>query len=398
MDRRNFLKNSALASTAFMAPSFLSAFAAERLGQSRAGKVLIVVQLSGGNDGLNTFVPYRNDLYYSNRPQIAVPKNEVLPLSDKLGVNPVMASLRELYDEGLVSVINNVGYPNPDRSHFRSMDIWHTGSGSKEYWQTGWLGRYLDSSCSGCENPHHIIETDDSLSLALKGEKLNGFAMSNPQRLKRAIKNRLLQAVSNEGHDYHEEHPAAYLYKVMVGTQSSADYLSAQVNKGKASSEYPETAFGKDLKMIAELIQGDTDTKVYYVSLSGFDTHANQTGQHERLLKQYADGMKALVDDLKRHYLLKDTLVMTFSEFGRRVKQNAGRGTDHGTANNVVLIGGQLKKAGLYNDIPDLSKLDKGDLIYKVDFRSIYAEILDDWLDTSSKLILKDTFPALGII
>ncbi len=398
MKRRDFLKNSGLASTALFVPSFLQAGQLGSFSRSRAGKILVVLQLSGGNDGLNTIVPYRNDIYYQNRPTLAIKKEEVLQVSDELGFNPAMASLRELYDDGLMSIVNNVGYPNPDRSHFRSMDIWHTASNSDEYLSTGWLGRYLDSNCSDCSSPHHALEVDDSLSLALKGAAHNGFAMSDPKQLKRTTDNKFLKALGQQyGHDHGDEQ-VAYLYKTMIDAQSSAAYLHEKAKVHRAKGEYPTTPFGKDLQQVAELITADTDTKIYYLSLTGFDTHANQQNQQERLLKQYADGMKAFVSDLKANNLMDDVLILTFSEFGRRVKQNASRGTDHGTANNLMLIGGQLKKPGFVNDGPDLTKLDQGDLIYQVDFRKVYANIIEQWLEADAAGILNGGFGGMRLV
>lgn len=386
-----------MASTSIFVPAFLKAYQPERLFNSRSGKILVIVQLSGGNDGLNTVIPYRNDIYYQQRPTLAIPKNEVLQVSDQLGLNPVLSPLQSLYDEGLLSIVNNVGYPNPDRSHFRSMDIWHTASESDEYLSTGWLGRYLDSSCQGCQAAHHALEVDDELSLALKGQQKKGFAMSNPEQLKRQTNNPLLKHLAGQDHHDNEEN-VAYLYKILADTYSSADYLSEKAKTYRSQVSYPVSAFGKRLKQVAELISADTDTRIYYVSLSGFDTHVNQKNQQERLLKQYAEGMKAFVKDLKQNKLLDDTLIMTFSEFGRRVKQNASRGTDHGTANNLFLMGGKLKKPGFYNEGPDLSTLDKGDLVYKVDFRDVYATILDNWLEGSSQQILNKSFRGLNFI
>lgn len=397
MKRRSFLQKSAMASTSIFVPAFLKAYQPENLFNTRSGKILVIVQLSGGNDGLNTVIPYRNDIYYQQRPTLAVQKNEVVKISDNLGLNPVLSPLQSLYDDGLLSIINNVGYPNPDRSHFRSMDIWHTASESDEYLSTGWLGRYLDSSCQGCEAAHHALEVDDELSLALKGQEKKGFAMSNPEQLKRQTNNPLLKHLSEQNH-HHQQENVAYLYKILADTYSSADYLSEKAKTYKSQLAYPISAFGKRLKQIAELISADTDTRIYYVSLSGFDTHVNQKNQQERLLKQYAEGMKAFVKDLKQNKLLDDTLIMTFSEFGRRVKQNASRGTDHGTANNLFLMGGKLKRPGFYNDGPDLGTLDKGDLIYKVDFRDVYATILDKWLGSNSRQILNDSFQGLNFI
>lgn len=395
MKRRDFLRQSGLASTSLLVPSFLTEANLGRLYAQRTGKILVVVQLSGGNDGLNTIVPYENDLYYQNRPTLGISKGEVIKVHDQLGFNPALQPLQGLFDEGYLSVVNSVGYPNPDRSHFRSMDIWHTASASDQYLNTGWIGRYLDSNCP---TPYHAIELDDTLSLALKGETKRGFAMTDAARLKRSADNRMLQAVANNvGQPAGEDH-VAYLYKTLIDTQSSANYLFEQSKKQRSATSYPQSEFGQDLRTIAGLITADTATRIYYVSLSGFDTHANQKLRQERLLQQYAEGMKAFVADLKQQGLFNEVLIMTFSEFGRRVQQNGSNGTDHGTANNLILLGGQLKKPGFFNGGPDLSKLDEGDLIYQVDFRNIYATILDKWLETPTPAVLGGNFSPLALI
>lgn len=395
MKRRNFLKASALASTSVMVPQFLKGVT-RGTAASRTGKNVVVIQFSGGNDGLNTIVPYRNDIYYKKRPTLGIKENEVLKVSQELGFNPAMASLQSLYDDGLLTIVNSVGYPNPDRSHFRSMDIWHTASDSDEYLSTGWLGRYLDGSCNGCQNPHHALEMDDTLSLSLKGIERSGFAMSNPNQLNKMTNNPFLKhVVHHHAHD-HEEN-VEYLYKTLIDTQASANYLHQKSKVHNSKVKYPAGAFGKDLKQIAELMTADADIKIYYVNLGGFDTHVGQKRQQARLLKMYSDGVSAFVKDLQQNGLFDDTLIMTFSEFGRRVAQNASNGTDHGTASNVFLMGGNLQTKGFYNAAPDLSNLDKGDLIYQMDFRRIYATILEDWLEASPTSILGKQFDKLLI-
>ena len=389
------MKASTLASAAAFVPQFLQAFQAGRLENSRTGKILVVVQLSGGNDGLNTIVPYRNDRYYQLRPRLALKPEEILPVSDELGFNPSLAPLRELYDQGWMSIVNSVGYPNPDRSHFRSMDIWHTASGSDEYWSTGWRGRYLDHHCTGCP-AHHALEIDSALSLSMKGQDRTGFAMSNPQQLQKTANNKFLQTLRD--HDHHDEENVAYLYKTLIDTQSSADYLAQRARRRRSRVKYPVSAFAKDLKQIAELITADCDTRIYYVSLTGFDTHANQRNRQGRLLRQYAEGMAAFVKDLQQNNLLNATLILTFSEFGRRAAQNASNGTDHGTANNLFLMGGKLQTPGFFNAAPNLDRLDKKDLIYEIDFRQIYSTILDRWLDSDADRIMGRDFQRLALV
>ena len=397
IDRRNFLRNTTLASTSLMVPNFLRSFNGPQLLNSRSGKVLVVVQFSGGNDGLNSIVPFENDIYYRNRPTLAIPKREVIKLEKGLGLNPALKELKTLFDEGQLSVVNNVGYPNPDRSHFRSMDIWQTASESNEYLSTGWLGRYLDSNCIGCDVAHHALEMDDNLSLAMKGLDKIGFAVSNPEQLKRVTSNPFLKSIS-QYHDHVHEENAAYLYKTLIDTQSSANYLYEKSKTHRSTVSYPFSPLAKKLKKVAELMTADSDTKIYYVNHGGFDTHVNQKNTQARLLEQYATAMTAFVKDLKQNKLFDETLIMTFSEFGRRVKQNASNGTDHGTANNIYLIGGKLRKAGIYNSAPNLSNLDNGDLIYEVDFREIYANILEGWLDANPRQILGQNFDSLNLV
>lgn len=397
--RRNFLKNSALASAGLFVPYFLKAITSKNvhfLNEGSDNKKLVIIQLSGGNDGLNTIIPYRNDIYYSMRPTLAVPASSVLQLNDELGLNPVMKSLTDLYNNGEFCIINNVGYPNPDRSHFRSMDIWQTASSSNEYLTTGWIGRYLDSDCSRCSNPHSAIELNDSLSLALKGENLNGIAFNNEKTLTLMRKSKKMITSDSVGETSNSN--LNYLYKTIVQTSNSAEYIYQKSKIYSTKADYPQNQFAKDLKLIAELIISDIDTSVFYVSLSGFDTHFGQKGKQERLLKTYSDAVASFTHDLKTNGKFEDTVIMTFSEFGRRVKQNGSAGTDHGTANNLFIIGGKLNKPGVYNQSADLQSLDEGDLIYRIDFRSVYSTLLSNWLNVDDKRILGDQFDKLNFI
>ncbi|MDX5438051.1 MAG: DUF1501 domain-containing protein, partial [Pontibacter sp.] len=292
--------------------------------------------------------------------------------------------LRLLYDQGKLSILNNVGYPNPDRSHFRSMDIWHTASASNEYLSTGWLGRYMDSSNAGMA----AIEVDDTLSLAQKGDKYKGVAVQNVQRFYQASQDAFLKSVAHTHQEEHEHHSVNYLYKTLVDTQQSADYLYEKVKKYRSKQEYPNSEFARNLKTIAELITSGVEARVYYASLSGFDTHVQQLNQQARLLEELSEGVYSFVQDLQQQNMFDETLIMVFSEFGRRVQQNASNGTDHGTANNVYLIGNRLRTPGIFNEGPNLQNLDEGDLKYTIDFRTIYAALLQQWLQTNSSAIL----------
>ena len=398
--RRDFLRTSALASTLLLVPKFLHALdrgpGLAGLRDATGARRLIVVQLSGGNDGLNTVIPYKNDLYYKARPTLGIKESEgILNLDKDLGLHPALKGLKGLYDQGQLAVLNSVGYPNPDRSHFRSMDIWQTGSGADQVVSTGWLGRYLDSNCPDCQRPYNALEVDDTLSLALKGNVRKGLALKNTDKFHQLNQNHLLAKVSKEVAPTHHDQ-VDYLYKTLAETASSADYLYEKSKIYKSTVAYPNSDFGKNLKTTAELINSGVESRVYYLALSGFDTHVRQHEQQQRLFTDLGDGLAALADDLRQHDQWNNTLVLVFSEFGRRVGQNASNGTDHGTANTVFVAGGALQKKGVINDAPDLVNLDQGDLRHQVDFRSIYATILKDWLGADDTAILGSGFERMS--
>ena len=396
MERRKFLKQNVLASSLFFVPSFVKAFE-NAIKDSLGFKKLVIVQLSGGNDGLNTIIPYTNDIYYKSRPNLAIAKNDCIKITDELGINKNLAPLKHLYDKGYLSVINNVGYPNPIRSHFRSTDIWHTASDSNQYLNTGWLGRYIDIYG---KKPYSGIELDDSLSLIMKGDVLNGIATKNPTILFNNTKTPYFKKVLDSQSDVHlSEHNLGYLYKTMIEAKSSAKYIFETSKTYNSSVTYPNNPFGKQLKTTAQFINSKVESKVFYVSMGGFDTHVKQEGKQNKLLQTYSEAMEVFVRDLEQKDTFKDTLILTFSEFGRRVQQNAGNGTDHGAANNVFIIGKNLKKQGFYNEAPNLIDLDKnGDIKYAVDFRSIYATILDTWLEVDDATILNKSYRKMGFI
>jgi uncharacterized protein (DUF1501 family) len=399
MKRRDFLKNTALASGAFLIPAFLKPLEAIAQGELSGYKNLVILQLSGGNDGLNTIVPFGNDIYYQKRSSIAIQPGDIIRLNDMQGLNPSLSSLKEIYDQGWMGIINSVGYPNPDRSHFRSMDIWQTASDSNQFLTTGWIGRYLDSNCQSCQSPYTAIEVDDTLSLAMKGASRKGIAVRDPSKLYQATREPFFKELvqQHSGDDLTEDN-LGYLYKTMIETYSSAQYIQQTSKTYNVSAQYPATPLGNQLKEVSRFIGSGLKTRVYYVSLSGFDTHAGQQNQQNRQLKIYGDAVAAFVKDLHQSGKLDDTLVMTFSEFGRRVEQNGSNGTDHGTANNVLLFGGKLRKAGIFNDAPDLAQLDNGDLKYQIDFRYIYATLLDKWLELDNSQILSRHYNGLGFI
>lgn len=397
MDRREFVSQSVLASGMLLIPSFLKGVELLKPSEISGYRNLIILQLSGGNDGLNTVVPYQNDIYHQLRPNIAKSGSGLLKLSDNLGLNSACTGLKELYDNGELSILNNVGYPNPNRSHFRSTDIWHSGSASEEYLKTGWIGRYLDANC---QSAFEAIEYDASLSMLSKGKHLKGMAVTNPQQLFQATREQFFHSLAkNTDASLLSEDNQGYLYKTLLETSSSAAYIYEQSKIFETTLDYPNTAFGKKLKGIGDLINSGLKTRVYYSSLGGFDSHVNQNQSQDRLLKIYSEGITALVNDLKKNNRFKDTLILTFSEFGRRVKENGSRGTDHGTANNLFAIGGSLKQPGCYNEAPNLSDLDdNGDLQHSIDFRSVYATVLQNWLQVDAKTVLNKDLPLLSFV
>jgi len=385
--RRAFLQMGSLTTASFMLPKFLKALEQPKMVMP-GNRVLVVLQCSGGNDGLNTVIPVRNDIYYKVRPGLGIDKSKSLLITDEVGLHPALSALKELYDEGGLGILNGVGYPNPDRSHFRSMDIWQTASESNQYITTGWLGRYLDAQCAGCEKPTQALEIDDILSLALKGDQVKGIALKDPRRLYDTSQEKYFKDLVSDHVNKENDQPAEYLYKVMAETLSSADYIFEQSKLRPSAASYPNTELGKSLHTIASLIFSDINTKVYYLSLGSFDTHVNQQAQQQRLFTELNDAVKAFVSDLKANNRFQDVLLMTFSEFGRRVSQNASGGTDHGTANNMFMISGGLKQKGLINPMPDLNDLNEGDLKHSIDFKNVYATVLNKWLDSDDGKIL----------
>ena len=393
--RKEFLQIGSLASASLLMPQFLRAF--EKPASVPPGnKVVVVIQFSGGNDGLNTVIPVRNDIYYKSRPRLGIKKTDALSVTDDAALNPALTAFRDLYDDGNLGILNSVGYPNPNRSHFRSMDIWQSASTSEQYLYSGWLGRYLDAQCKGCGKPTQALEIDDMLSLSLKGELQKGLAFKDPAKLYKSSNEKLFKDLSNA---HTSAEPALdYLYKTMGDTLNSADYIFKQSKLHSSSHTYPATEMGKNLKTISSLIMSDINTKVYYVSLGSFDTHINQDNQQKRLFTELNGAIKAFTSDLKLNNRFEDVLIMTFSEFGRRVAQNASNGTDHGTANNMFFISGGLKQKGLLNAMPNLADLNDGDLKHTVDFKEVYATVLNHWLGANDNLILGKNYKRMDFV
>lgn len=350
-----------------------------------------MVQLSGGNDGLNTIVPYGLDEYYQNRSALGLKAENLIRIDEKFGFNSELKRFNELLDKGWLSIINSVGYPNPNRSHFRSMDIWHTASDENEYLNTGWIGRYLDSNC---EHPYEAIEINGTMSLALKGEQRGGIALTHPKAFYDTINAPFFNELTVPNTENSELN---YMYKVFNETRSSAKYIYDQHKLKPNNSEYGGERFGQNLKEIATLIKSGISTPVFYTELSGFDTHVNQNITQTRLLKNLNDGIGSFINDLEKDDLLKECTIVVFSEFGRRLEENASKGTDHGAANVLFVIDKNLSTNAMKYNAIDLQDLSDGDPKYKVDFRSVYQDVLNKTLNVNPKDVLGKSYNELGL-
>ena len=416
MTRREFIrKGLTMVAVGATAPSFITRTALAMSNPwdvaqvtSRPGvpddHVLVVVQMGGGNDGLNTVVPFSNDAYYRARPNLAVPQKDVIRVTDDLGLHPSLVKLKELYDKGAVAVVQGVGYPNPSRSHFKSMEIWQTADPEGRVVRYGWIGRYFDSKCPVCEQPTVGVNVGPSMPLAMQAQSGMGVSLETPEAFQ------WMSSLNGIGEKEEQElfrllnAPAAnepgtidFLRHTAMNAYVSADQVRGAVRAYRGGIDYANTRFATSMKLIAQMIAGKLPTKVYYAHITGFDTHAAQRGVHENLLQQLAEGVAAFYRDLEAQGNADRVLVLAFSEFGRRVAENGSAGTDHGTAAPMFVFGKPLK-AGFYGQQPSLTDLADGDLKHGFDFRSVYATVLDRWLGTDPQKILGGNFERVDFI
>ncbi|QDW19067.1 DUF1501 domain-containing protein [Flavobacterium sp. KBS0721] len=366
MNRRNFLTlTGTFTGGLLVLPDFLHAFGSQN-NLVTGEQCIVFVQLNGGNDGLNTFIPYDNPLYYDLRTKIALNKDVVIGKNKGMAFHPSLKDFAQMQQNGDLTVIQNVGYPEPIRSHFRSQEIWQTAADSNKYINEGWLGRYLDLQCNG-HQPTAGINLDSIDNLALKGMEPNSITVKDPNRFKvKFDKEQNVKLSDNPQLDF--------VRKIANSVTEGSDEIQKALVKSKSEISYPKTDLSKNLEWIGRLIKGNLNSKVYYTSLGGFDTHDNQLAIHEKKLADLNDALFSFYKDLKQAQLLQNVTIVVFSEFGRRVKDN-GNGTDHGTAAPMFIIGGNNKGTILGNN-PDLANLDNGDLKYEIDFRSVYASLL----------------------
>ncbi len=412
--RRDFLKaalgTSTLLSFASAAPSFLarSAMAVSSRRKER-NTVLVVVQLTGGNDGLNTFVPYEDDEYFRSRPTLRLPTNELHKIDSDMGFHPRMGAFARLYKDGLLSIIQGVGNPNPNRDHEVAMRIWHTADPDRLNRQTGWLGRAADSVWNHDEtNARAVFVGPIAQPFGLNAEKvivpsirsLSDLTIGHmPGSPKGQSQGKLAAEIRRKDN----ANPLLdFLQNCTMNTCANSRRIEAVTKASANTAEYPSSQLAADLRTVAQLIRADVGIRIFFTEfggggIGGFDNHANQLGNHCALLGQLSESVAAFVSDLKRDKLLDRVLLVTFSEFGRTLKENGRRGTGHGSAAPVFLAGGRLK-GGLIGPRPSLTDLDNGAPKFHTDFRRLYATVLEKWLGFDSRTVLDKQFKTLDIL
>jgi uncharacterized protein (DUF1501 family) len=400
--RRDFLRATALLGLTPMPRVLLSA--AERVAADD-DRILVVLELTGGNDGLNTVIPFEDPVYHASRPSLAIGKERALALVEggggeaggpgaaELGFHPSMSALRDLYREGAVAVIQGVGYPNPSRSHFRSMDIWHSGRPDVEDPRSGWLGGAVARNRSRLGA---LDIGDEKLPLALSGEAhvpvlrnldwVDFLATDRGRELRTRL--RALNALER-GADVDRVRSLA------LATLGDLEDL-IKIREKPVPAAYPESRIGERLKWAGQLIGGGFSSRIYYVSQGGYDTHAQQKDLHAQLLRQVSEAIGAFHAHMKSVGAAARVAVLVFSEFGRRVAENNGLGTDHGCAAPVLVVSGGVR-GGLHGPHPSLRDLDEGDLRFHTDFRRVYATLLEDVLGTPPEPILGGRFEKLDL-
>lgn len=393
LTRRNLLKRSPLLALAPTVPGFLARLA-RAVETSPDDRVLVVVQLDGGNDGINTVVPYRDEGYAKYRNQLRLPADRLHKLGDEVALHPAMKPMAELFESRRLAVVQGVGYPNPNRSHDVSMAIWHTARFDQaEHKSYGWLGRALDQSPRQAGGPSSLLVGNGAVPIALVGRRsaTANFSRLDELNVQKEAARRIVAGEPAAGD------LAEFVRRSTLDAYATADAVQAAAARQRTKSNYPASRLGEQLSTIARLIEAGLPTRVYYAVQPGYDTHAVQLPAHGQLLSELSRAIQAFLDDLAESKLADRVLLMTFSEFGRRVEENASAGTDHGAAAPVFLAGGGVQP-GLHGAAPRLLDLEQGDLKMSLDFRCIYAAILRDWLDVEPERVLAGSFEPLPIL
>ena len=403
--RREFLnlsgKGIGLLAFSRFAPSFLvNAARAATPVPEKDRSVLVLIQLAGGNDGLNTVIPFEDPNYYKLRPTLAIAKESVLRISDTLGLHPSCAALQGLLQDGKLAIVQNVGYPNPNHSHFRSTEIWETASPSDEFLSTGWIGRYLDNACAGSPANDHDplavhVNTLNGVPESFLGAQEHptfGLLATGVGRRDSEETRRLLESTGGAAAG-----ERGFLQQTLMDSLVTETKVQKMLTDYRPMSEYPANPFATSLRSVAGLIAAGLPTRVYFVTLTGFDTHYNQAGTQANLLTTLSTGLAAFQKDLAAHQLDGQVTTMTFSEFGRRPFENESKGTDHGTAAPLFVMGSKLK-AGLHGTPPSLDLPKNQDVTFSTDFRSVYATMLENWLGYPSEPVLGGKFATLPLL
>ncbi|HKD99412.1 MAG TPA: DUF1501 domain-containing protein [Planctomycetota bacterium] len=367
-------------------------------------RALVVVQLSGGNDALNTLVPAGDDRYRRARPKLGLPAAGLVPFADGCGLHPEMNPLRPLVERGEVACVAGVGYPNPDRSHFRSMEIWQAARLDETPGFSGWLGRAADALGvdGGAAPAIHVGSTEASFALASERTIVPSLVdlghaavrvdpeLADAGARQRALLDELARAAREE------PTPARIAAGARAAYAFAARLAAVEVNNAGRDG-YPDTGLGRKLRVVSRILEAGFPTRIFAVELDGFDTHANQPETHAALLREMSGALAAFHDDLRRRGHGDRVVTFAFSEFGRRVAENSSAGTDHG-AGGLVLLAGERVRGGLHGGPPDLESLQDGDLAPRVDFRSVYATLLDQWLGVDSEAILFGRFAPIPVL
>ncbi len=418
--RRSLIGRGALlVASGFLAPSFITRTALALDGQpgftdsgpvmldpTKNNRILVVLQLSGGNDGINTLVPFGDPAYATLRPTLGLPTNEVLKLTDQVGLHPNLKHFKGLYDQGRLAVVQGVGYPNPNRSHFRSMDIWHSAR-PESFERSGWLGRYVSACQCAQDNALPAISVGDQLNtmfwtdttLVPAVASIGAFSFLTDTKYKndRTFQLQTLQNIYNQAGSWSQYE--SLIRRGTLNALAGSDELQKVAATYQTAVKYPaNNGLANQLKTVAQVIAGNLGTRLFSVSQGGFDTHANEKATHDRLMTQMDDAVDAFLQDLANMNKQDDVVIMTFSEFGRRARQNGSAGTDHGTAEPMFIIGNKVH-GGVYGGYPSLSDLDNnGDLKFNADFRSVYAGVLQDQVGVSPGPVLGGSFDPLKVI
>jgi len=383
MQRREFLRSSAAACMLSILPA--AVLAADSDAYRR---LLILVELNGGNDGLNTLVPYANEAYYQLRPRIGIARDQVLQLSEHEGLHPSLAPLLPLWKSGELAVVRGVGYPNPNLSHFRGIEIWDTASGSDQYLQQGWLARAFRA---------HAVPQSFAAEGVVVGSSNLGPLMGGSRTVAITNTEQFLRQASLVGGVSSTATGNRALSHVLKVEDEITQAASGLVGSMQLATAFPQGRFGNAVRTAATVLTGQQPVAAIRLSLGSFDTHQNQLNTHANLLRQLAEGLAALKAALVELERWDSTLIMTYAEFGRRAQENGSNGTDHGTANVHFVMGGRVK-GGLYGQAPQLDRLDNGNLVHAVDFRNLYATALQKWWGVDASRALGGRFAPLDLV